>query len=65
MKNSKEEKDIKKIEDDTFYLVDQEKIIKTYVEVVIFDQLLNNNSQIVYGRRGTGKTHILKYLQSE
>ncbi|GAA4113313.1 hypothetical protein GCM10022393_12240 [Aquimarina addita] len=44
---------------------DINKIISSYVEVGILPQLLNNNNQILYGRRGTGKTHILKYLQNE
>jgi hypothetical protein len=44
---------------------DATKIISSYVEVGILPQLLNNNNQILYGRRGTGKTHILKYLENE
>lgn len=44
---------------------DTNKIINSYVEVGILPQLLNNNNQILYGRRGTGKTHILKYLENE
>lgn len=44
---------------------DLNKLLSSYVEVGIFPQLLNNNNQILYGRRGTGKTHILKYLQNE
>lgn len=44
---------------------DINKIISSYVEVGILPQLLNNNNQILYGRRGTGKTHILKYLENE
>ncbi|MFD1063543.1 hypothetical protein ACFQ1Q_09825 [Winogradskyella litorisediminis] len=43
---------------------DIDKIISSYVEVGILPQLLNNNNQILFGRRGTGKTHILKYLQN-
>lgn len=43
---------------------DIEKIISSYVEVGILPQLLNNNNQILFGRRGTGKTHILKYLHN-
>lgn len=41
------------------------KIISSYVEVGVLPQLFNNNNQILYGRRGTGKTHILKYLENE
>ncbi|CAI8349989.1 MAG: Uncharacterised protein [Polaribacter sp. SA4-10] len=45
---------------------DTNKIISSYVEVGILPQLLNNNNnQILYGRRSTGKTHILKYLDNE
>jgi len=43
---------------------DIKKIIDSYVEVGIMPQLKNNNNQILYGRRGTGKTHILKYYQN-
>ena len=43
---------------------DIDKIINSYVEVGILPQLLNNNNQILFGRRGTGKTHILKYLEN-
>jgi hypothetical protein len=28
----------------------------------LFDLLSTNNNQVIYGRRGTGKTHALKYL---
>jgi Cdc6-like AAA superfamily ATPase len=28
----------------------------------LFDLLSTPNNQIIYGRRGTGKTHALKYL---
>lgn len=30
----------------------------------LFDMLSTQNNQILYGRRGTGKTHLLKYLSS-
>lgn len=29
----------------------------------LFDLISSTNNQVVYGRRGTGKTHVLKYLQ--
>ncbi len=29
----------------------------------LFDLVSTKNNQVVYGRRGTGKTHVLKYLQ--
>lgn len=44
---------------------DFESIISSYVEIGILPQLLNRNNQVLYGRRGTGKTHILKYLISQ
>jgi hypothetical protein len=30
----------------------------------LFDLLATTNNQVIYGRRGTGKTHALKYLES-
>ena len=42
-----------------------DKLVTTYVEVGILPQLDNVNHQIFYGRRGTGKTHLLKVLKSE
>lgn len=44
---------------------DLNKIINSYVEVGILPQLLNNNNQILFGRRGTGKTHILRFYESQ
>lgn len=44
---------------------DLNKIIDSYVEVGILPQLLNNNNQILFGRRGTGKTHILRFFESQ
>ncbi len=38
------------------------KLVNSYVEVGILPQLLNTNNQILNGRRGTGKTHILRVL---
>lgn len=38
---------------------------KTYVETGILPQLANYNNQILYGRRGTGKTHVLQVLGQE
>ncbi|RRD23973.1 hypothetical protein ECB98_15070 [Brucellaceae bacterium VT-16-1752] len=31
----------------------------------LFDLVSTNNNQVIYGRRGTGKTHVLKYLQQQ
>ena len=43
---------------------DVNKVISSYVEVGILPQLLNSNNQILYGRRGTGKTHILRIYEN-
>ncbi len=40
------------------------KVLGAFVDVGILPQLLNDNNQIVYGRRGTGKTHVLRVLGS-
>lgn len=45
--------------------VDVDKLVETFVDIGIFPQLINRNNQILYGRRGTGKTHVLKVLQTE
>jgi hypothetical protein len=46
-------------------ILDDNKVIKTYVEVGILPQIANNNNQIIYGRRGTGKTHLFRYLEND
>lgn len=46
-------------------ILDDNKVIKTYVEVGILPQITNGNNQIIYGRRGTGKTHLFRYLENE
>lgn len=43
---------------------DYKKVLNTFVDVGILPQLDNLNNQIVYGRRGTGKTHIFRVLQA-
>lgn len=43
---------------------DMQKLIGTYVDVGLLPQLNNSNHQIFYGRRGTGKTHVMKVLES-
>lgn len=43
---------------------DAHKLVGTYVDFGLLPQLNNNNHQIFYGRRGTGKTHVMKVLQS-
>lgn len=40
----------------------KDKLIQSYVDTGIFVRLDNHNSQIFYGRRGTGKTHVLQVL---
>jgi hypothetical protein len=45
--------------------LDAAQLIRTYVETGALPQLQNNNNQILYGRRGTGKTHVLRVLGEE
>lgn len=42
---------------------DSESYYKIYADKSILDRLVNRNNQIIYGRRGTGKTHLLFALQ--
>lgn len=44
---------------------DIQKLVGTFVDVGVLPQLNNQNNQILYGRRGTGKTHVLKVLSSQ
>lgn len=44
---------------------DLQKLVVSFVDVGILPQIRNTNSQIIYGRRGTGKTHVLKVLEAE
>jgi Cdc6-like AAA superfamily ATPase len=38
-------------------------LVATFVDSApLFDLLSTTNNQVIYGRRGTGKTHALKYL---
>lgn len=39
-------------------------LIATFVDCGIIDMIDNPKNQILYGRRGTGKTHVLRYLES-
>lgn len=43
--------------------VEVEKVLASFVDTGIIGQLDNRNNQILYGRRGTGKTHALKVLE--
>ena len=40
------------------------QLVATFVDPGISVQLENDNNQILYGRRGTGKTHVFKAAQS-
>jgi hypothetical protein len=41
-----------------------EELVATFVDVgPLFTLLQNSDHQILYGRRGTGKTHVLSYLK--
>jgi Cdc6-like AAA superfamily ATPase len=43
--------------------VDRETLVQTFVDIgALFTVLSSRDRQIVYGRRGTGKTHALLYL---
>src|ERR1700683_5871843 len=37
----------------------------TYVDTAFLSTLQNRRNQIIFGRRGTGKTHLLRRLQDE
>src|SRR5258708_34368055 len=42
---------------------DPASLIATFVDIgMLFAQLSTNDNQVIYGRRGTGKTHALIYL---
>ena len=44
--------------------VSDEHVVATYVDSGgLSDALANRDNGIIYGRRGTGKTHALKYLE--
>lgn len=43
---------------------DANKLVGTFVDVGILPQIDTSNNQIVYGRRGTGKTHIFRVLET-
>ena len=45
---------------------DKKHLVESFVDVgPLFTLLSNLDSQILFGRRGTGKTHVLSYLVSE
>ena len=44
---------------------DIQKSIESFVDLGVIAQIATENNQIVYGRRGTGKTHLFNYLGAE
>jgi hypothetical protein len=44
---------------------DLQKLVRSYVDSGIITQINNQNHQILFGRRGTGKTHVLQVLRAE
>jgi hypothetical protein len=44
--------------------LDSDKLQASFVDVGLVPQLETINNQIAFGRRGTGKTHVLKILES-
>ncbi len=44
---------------------DEHTIVETFVDSGILAQGTNRNDQIIYGRRGTGKTHVLQVLAKD
>jgi hypothetical protein len=45
--------------------VDDQKMLETFVDLGILAQLATRNNQIIYGRRGTGKTHVFRDLDAQ
>jgi len=43
---------------------DFQKLLESYVDSGIVPQLDNENHQVFYGRRGTGKTHVFQVLRN-
>ena len=44
---------------------DERKTVETFVDAGILSQILSRNDQILYGRRGTGKTHVFQVIASK
>lgn len=44
---------------------DAQKLIGAFVDIGLLNQINNKNNQIIFGRRGTGKTHIFRVLQAQ
>jgi hypothetical protein len=46
--------------------IDEKLLVQSFVDVGLLFSVLNTiDNQIMYGRRGTGKTHVLKYLKEQ
>lgn len=46
--------------------VDRQTLVQTFVDIgALFAVLSSRDHQIVYGRRGTGKTHALLYVAEQ
>src|SRR3972149_312485 len=43
---------------------DIDKLIRSFVDPGVLQKIDNNNNQIIYGRRGTGKTHVLRAFEA-
>jgi hypothetical protein len=65
LKDSEVTKAISSIRDRADRQTDQKKLVGAFVDIGLLSQMNNSNNQIIFGRRGTGKTHILRVLQCE
>lgn len=46
--------------------VEEEKLVATFVDAEpLLASLSTQDNQVIYGRRGTGKTHVIKYLSEK
>lgn len=45
--------------------MDTQKLVDSYVDSGILINLNNTKNQLIFGRRGTGKTHVLKFLHQQ
>ena len=43
---------------------DLDRLVATFVDSGIVDLVHNTKNQIIYGRRGTGKTHLMRFLEA-
>ncbi|WP_146101504.1 ORC-CDC6 family AAA ATPase [Rhodopila globiformis] len=52
--------------DDRAERLNAQQIVDTFVAVgPMLDVLANRSHQVIYGRRGVGKTHALRYFESQ